>query len=85
MIEGGGNVINSMLGSSYRSLVDSVIVTVAPLWLGRGGVFVSPERTEDEVSRDQPAMQLSNVSWHALGSDIVMCGKPLSKEIDATV
>ena len=48
MIEGGGQVIKSLLSPSYMSLLDSVIVTIAPTWLGEGGVVVSPARRFDE-------------------------------------
>ncbi|RDA90883.1 hypothetical protein CP533_3241 [Ophiocordyceps camponoti-saundersi (nom. inval.)] len=68
MIEGGGFVIESLLES--RDLVDSVIVTVAPTWLGRGGVGVCPAR---EV--DHGALRLCDVSWHPLGEDVVLCGR----------
>ncbi|CAJ2513583.1 Uu.00g017020.m01.CDS01 [Anthostomella pinea] len=42
MIEGGGEVINSLLSAESAELVDSVIITIAPTWLGPGSVFVSP-------------------------------------------
>ncbi|KAI1349643.1 dihydrofolate reductase-like domain-containing protein [Xylaria sp. FL0043] len=70
MIEGGGEVINSLL-SEEANLVDSVIVTIAPIWLGRGGVTVSPPRTN--VNR--PAARLCDTTWMPLGDDIVLCGR----------
>ncbi|KAI0803974.1 dihydrofolate reductase-like domain-containing protein [Xylaria sp. FL0064] len=70
MIEGGGEVINSLL-SEEASLVDSVIVTIAPIWLGRGGVTVSPPRT----NIDRPAARLCDTTWMPLGDDIVLCGR----------
>ncbi|KAK8080544.1 riboflavin biosynthesis protein Rib7 [Apiospora hydei] len=42
MVEGGGQVISSLLGAPNAQLVDSVIITIAPTWLGAGSVFVSP-------------------------------------------
>ncbi|KNG44811.1 5-amino-6-(5-phosphoribosylamino)uracil reductase [Stemphylium lycopersici] len=45
MIEGGGFVINDLLGPGPAySLVDSVIVTIAPTWLGKGGVQMDTTR-----------------------------------------
>lgn len=71
MVEGGGDVINSLLEPVNHHLVDSVIVTIAPTWLGRGGVVVSPNRTDNSAA----AARLRDVSWHPLGEDVVMCGK----------
>ncbi|KAI8944926.1 dihydrofolate reductase-like domain-containing protein [Xylaria longipes] len=69
MIEGGAEVINSLLGEN-ANLVDSVIVTIAPTWLGRGGVTVSPPRT-----LCAPVARLSDIMWLPLGDDVVLCGK----------
>ncbi|GAW20148.1 hypothetical protein ANO14919_096450 [Xylariales sp. No.14919] len=71
MIEGGAEVINSLLGEE-ANLVDSVIVTIAPVWLGRGGVTVSPPRTHN-VNR--PVARLSDTMWMPLGDDVVLCGR----------
>ncbi|KAL5594598.1 hypothetical protein BROUX41_001517 [Berkeleyomyces rouxiae] len=74
MVEGGGDIINSLLQVGSQHLVDSVIVTIAPTWLGQGGIVVSPERVvENGVA--VPAARLSDVSWHPFGEDIVMCGR----------
>ncbi|KAF4437415.1 riboflavin biosynthesis protein RibD domain-containing protein [Fusarium austroafricanum] len=75
MVEGGGQIINSLLDSRYHDSVDSVIVTVAPTWLGRGGVVVSPNRIQDSAGVPVPAARLSEVSWHPFGEDVVLCGK----------
>ena len=74
MIEGGGDIINSILEAPNYDLVDSVIVTIAPTWLGQGGVVVSPPRMVDGAGLPTPAVRLSNVSWHPLGEDVVLCG-----------
>ncbi|KAF2967904.1 hypothetical protein GQX73_g5715 [Xylaria multiplex] len=71
MIEGGAGVINSLLGEE-ANLVDSVIVTIAPIWLGQGGVTVSPPRT---LHADRPVARLSDTMWMPLGNDVVLCGK----------
>ncbi|KAI1201651.1 dihydrofolate reductase-like domain-containing protein [Nemania serpens] len=71
MIEGGAEVINSLL-SEHANLVDSVIVTIAPLWLGKGGVTVSPPRSG---GADRPVARLSDTTWMPLGDDVVLCGK----------
>lgn len=83
MVEGGGEIINSLLNPSYNSLVDSVIVTVAPVWLGKGGVVVSPERVEDTDGVPVPVARLSNVKWHPFGSDVVLCGNLSGAKHDA--
>ncbi|KAI0489994.1 dihydrofolate reductase-like domain-containing protein [Xylaria cf. heliscus] len=71
MIEGGAEVINSLLGEN-TDLVDSVIVTIAPTWLGQGGVTVSPPRTH---GADKPVARLSDTMWLPLGDDVVLCGR----------
>lgn len=72
MIEGGGSVINALLSSENASLIDSVIVTIAPTWLGQGGVVVSPPRT---ASRNPlPVARLQQTMWRQLGEDCVLCG-----------
>ncbi|KAK1766689.1 5-amino-6-uracil reductase [Phialemonium atrogriseum] len=73
MVEGGGHVINSLLEGPNSGFVDSVIVTIAPTWLGKGGVVVSPDRADESAA----AVRLTGVSWHPLGEDVVMCGKLL--------
>ncbi|KAK0715784.1 riboflavin biosynthesis protein [Lasiosphaeris hirsuta] len=77
MIEGGGYVINSLLVAPDSELIDSVIITIAPTWLGQGGVVVSPPRTIDADGKPTAPLRLTNVSWHPLGEDVVMCGKIL--------
>ncbi|KAJ6789302.1 hypothetical protein PWT90_01042 [Aphanocladium album] len=75
MVEGGGQIINSLLDPAYHDAVDSVIVTIAPTWLGQGGVVVSPERVHDQSGTPTAAARLCDVSWHPFGDDIVLCGK----------
>ncbi|KAH8803243.1 dihydrofolate reductase-like domain-containing protein [Xylogone sp. PMI_703] len=75
MVEGGGEVINSLLGEENLELVDSVIVTLAPTWLGRGGVVVSPPRRTDGEGKAVAAVRLGEVEWLPLGEDVVLCGK----------
>lgn len=75
MIEGGGQVINSLLAPTSMSLVDSVIVTIAPTWLGQGGVVVSPARRFDGEGNAMSAARLRNVKWYPFGEDVVLCGQ----------
>ncbi|KAH8680908.1 putative riboflavin biosynthesis protein Rib7 [Xylariales sp. PMI_506] len=75
MIEGGGQVINSLLEQESEDLIDSVIVTIAPTWLGRGGVVVSPARRVGPSGQPIPAARLADTSWIPLGDDVVLCGK----------
>lgn len=59
MVEGGAIVINELLQSS---LVDSVIVTIGPAFLGKNGVEVSP----------LSPVKLNNVKWWSGVQDAVM-------------
>lgn len=54
MIEGGGTVINELLKQDYQGLVTLVVVTIAPTWLGAGGVAISPERKTTEAVNTPP-------------------------------
>jgi len=76
MIEGGAEVINGILGDEgIRAGVGSVIVTVAPVYLGQGGVVVSPRR---KVGREgEEVVRFGDVRWVPLGEDAVMCGRIL--------
>ena len=75
MIEGGGAVVNDLLDPKNIGLVDAVIVTIAPTWLGKGGVQVYPdERVEGGVRL--PVARLGNAKWVPLGDDVVLCGFP---------
>lgn len=76
MIEGGGAVINDLLAPGNIGLVDTVIVTIAPTWLGKGGVQVCPDERVEGGAR-LPVARLANVRWVPLGDDVVLCGSPL--------
>lgn len=65
MIEGGAEVINTLLGD-HVDLIDSLIVTVAAVYLGSEGVRVIPVRP-------LTANIFSKVDWLTLGRDSVMC------------
>lgn len=71
MVEGGGEVINGLLGAEGEGVVDAVVVTVAPTWLGKGGVVVSPKREE----RGRAAARVEGGRWIPLGEDVVLCGR----------
>jgi 2,5-diamino-6-(ribosylamino)-4(3H)-pyrimidinone 5'-phosphate reductase len=75
MIEGGAAVINSLMLPENLSLISSVIVTIAPTWLGQGGVVVSPNRRNDGSGSPIVAARLDRVNWYPLGEDVVLCGK----------
>ncbi|KAJ5555796.1 hypothetical protein N7535_008228 [Penicillium sp. DV-2018c] len=75
MIEGGGRVIKSLLSPAYMPLLNSVIVTIAPTWLGEGGVVVTPDRRFDEGGNAISAVRLKNVKWYPFGEDVVLCGQ----------
>lgn len=71
MVEGGGGVINSLLGAENVELVDSIVVTLAPVYLGYEGVNVSPVRR-----KPSPAVRLTDVQWIILGQDAVVAARP---------
>lgn len=80
MIEGGATVINDLLGPDNASLVSSVVVTVAPVFLGRGSVSVRPPRTVAEDGSPAPVARLRQVVWKPLGEDVILCGRLDSKD-----
>lgn len=75
MIEGGGTVLSELLNPEYSNFIDSIIVTVAPTYLGRGGVSVSPDSKLDSEGNPNAALNPRNVSWTPLGQNVIMCGK----------
>jgi 2,5-diamino-6-(ribosylamino)-4(3H)-pyrimidinone 5'-phosphate reductase len=70
MVEGGGGVINNLLSPENLALIDSVIVTMVPVYLGRGGVNVSPASR-----KTVPAVTFKDVQWNVLGRDVVMAAR----------
>lgn len=75
MIEGGGGVINGMLSDDTAyALINSMIVTIAPTWLGQGGVQVCPLGAEP--MQRLPTTRLRDVKWVPLGEDVILCGRP---------
>ncbi|KAF2481161.1 dihydrofolate reductase-like domain-containing protein [Neohortaea acidophila] len=72
MIEGGATIINDLL--QHPDLVDSVIITIAPTWLGQGGVTISPSPQVKNGERVNAA-NLHQTSWRQFGSDAVLCGR----------
>ena len=70
MVEGGGNLINSIL-SDHADLVDAIVVTVAPVYLGKGGAQVCPARHHAH----EAAVRFCNVKWLPMDTDVVICGR----------
>ncbi|KAI2607582.1 putative riboflavin biosynthesis protein Rib7 [Hypoxylon fragiforme] len=75
MVEGGGEVINSLLSHENARLIHSVIVTIAPTWLGQGSVFVSPPRRAGLDGKPSAVARLADTTWVPLGEDVVLCGR----------
>jgi riboflavin-specific deaminase-like protein len=76
MIEGGGLVLSELLRQRYTTSVDSIIMTMAPTFLGSMGVQVTPE-SEFDNSHIPLQKRLTGVTWQPMGTigDAVMCGK----------
>jgi len=68
MIEGGAAVINDLLRQRNQQWIDSIIVTIAPTYLGEGGVHVTPFGSQT----NHKEFELSNVKWLDYENDIVM-------------
>jgi 2,5-diamino-6-(ribosylamino)-4(3H)-pyrimidinone 5'-phosphate reductase len=75
MIEGGGTVLSELLNPEYTNFIDSIIVTVAPTYLGRGGVGVSPDSKLDQEGKPKATLSPTDITWKALGPNVIMCGK----------
>ena len=75
MIEGGGTVLSELLNPEYTNFIDSIIVTVAPTYLGQGGVGVSPDSKLDPKGNPNAALNPHDVKWTPLGQNVIMCGK----------
>ncbi|KAH9823662.1 2,5-diamino-6-ribosylamino-4(3H)-pyrimidinone 5'-phosphate reductase, partial [Teratosphaeria destructans] len=73
MIEGGASVISTLL--AWPELVDVVIVTIAPTWLGEGGVAVTPGVKRGEGGQRVHAARLKETVWRQFGADVVVCGR----------
>lgn len=92
MIEGGGTVLSELLNPEYTDFINSIITTVAPTYLGRGGVTVSPDSKQDIEGKPNAALNPRDVRWTPLGQNVIMCGKirtlepsnPSSTEMDRT-
>lgn len=65
MIEGGAKVINDLLiyKKNNKTVINSLIITIGPVFLGKEGVEVSPS---NHVS-------LSNIKWWSGIQDSIMC------------
>ncbi|RJE23641.1 riboflavin biosynthesis protein [Aspergillus sclerotialis] len=87
MIEGGGTVLSELLNPEYTGFIDSIITTVAPTYLGRGGVAVSPDSKQDMEGKPNAALNPRDVKWVPLGQNVIMCGKirvPLPAQSEAS-
>lgn len=62
MVEGGAHVISGLLATD---LVDSVVITIGPVFLGKDGVEVTSAGPE----------ALDDVSWWTGTQDVVMAGR----------
>lgn len=88
MVEGGASVIATFL-QQQPSIVDLVIITVAPVWVGPEGISIGPQaevrwiRTlSSGVSADERIKfvppQLEHVASRTFGKDVVFVCRPRS-------
>jgi 2,5-diamino-6-(ribosylamino)-4(3H)-pyrimidinone 5'-phosphate reductase len=82
MIEGGATVLSELLNPEYTNFIDSIIVTVAPTYLGRGGVSVSPDSKLDQEGKPNAALNPRDVKWTPLGQNVIMCGNIRQRETE---
>ena len=76
MIEGGGVILSELLKPKHSHLIDSVIMTIAPTYLGKLGVQVSQDSCLDGRGGLLPT-RLKEIRWQPMGdNDVVMCGRP---------
>lgn len=77
MVEGGARVLDDLLAlaSAGEVVVDAVVVTIAPCWLGRGGVRVAPGGPVEGAAVLNPGPRLEGVRWVQMGEDMVLCGR----------
>lgn len=76
MVEGGAGVIRKLLRPSNLNFIDSVILTIAPTWLGEGSLVVSPPQIEGDGDGIKALpVRLKETTWHQFGEDVVMCGR----------
>ncbi|KAL3469118.1 dihydrofolate reductase-like domain-containing protein [Aspergillus californicus] len=81
MIEGGGRILSELLNPEYTEFIDSIIVTIAPTYLGSGGVGVSPDSKRDAQGKPNAALNPRDVKWVPMGQNVIMCGKIRSTPI----
>ncbi|KAJ5683175.1 hypothetical protein N7462_006340 [Penicillium macrosclerotiorum] len=82
IIEGGATVLSELLNPEYANFIDSIIVTVAPTYLGRGGVSVSPDSKLDQEGNPNAALNPRDVKWTPLGQNVIMCGNIRPQEAE---
>lgn len=81
MIEGGGVILSELLKPKYAHLIDSVVTTFAPTYLGKLGVQVSQDSCLDGNGGLLPT-RLTDLRWQPMGdNDVVMCGKPRMEDL----
>jgi 2,5-diamino-6-(ribosylamino)-4(3H)-pyrimidinone 5'-phosphate reductase len=64
MIEGGASVINDVLS---QNMADIIIITIAPVFIGRDGVGIAASFQKEEW--------LCDVQSISVGNDIVLAGR----------
>ena len=78
MIEGGASVINRIL-ADHADLITSIVITIAPTFLGKEGARIAPQMTahtsapDGSMHRALKKLNLEDVQWLPVGKDVMMC------------
>lgn len=73
MIEGGAQVIQELL--ALPQLVNAVIITLAPTFLGNKGVSISPAENITSSGQHINAAWMKSTHSRQFGNDVVVCGR----------
>ncbi|KAJ3311525.1 2,5-diamino-6-(ribosylamino)-4(3H)-pyrimidinone 5'-phosphate reductase [Blyttiomyces sp. JEL0837] len=76
MVEGGASIIKSFL-THPDHLVDTLIVTIAPVVVGDGVRPFATESTDGDASGLSSPLRFKNTVYEKFGDDIVMAGTPM--------
>lgn len=71
MVEGGAQIITGLYTPENRDFISSVIITIAPKYLGVGGITICPDKTQ----QDKAEVEFKDIMWLPLGQDSIMAAR----------